>query len=382
LRTLSEALLEIHGQQDDRGLMNPKTHLDLLDSYGGLFDGRAALNSLWREMREAEKRLDAAREADAKNREEEDYLRHCLNELQTLAPEVGEADALDAQRRLMQGAERIREDVVKADHASTGGEAQLGDAMRWLEGVSERADGALDGAIDALGRALVELGEAQSSLQTVLEALNFDPGELERVEERLFALRGQARKHAVDVDTLPQLTKDFAQRVTLIDGAGGQLEEMAAELAKTKAEYDKAASKLHQSRIAAARKLDKAVNAELPHLKLDRARFETGIGEAAASLSGTTSAEFRIATSPGADTGPINRVASGGELSRLLLALKVSLAERGDRKSMIFDEIDRGVGGDCGCGRATALGAGANRASDCGYPFATSSGERGCPLAG
>ncbi len=347
LRRLSETLVELHGQQDDRGLLDPRGHRAMLDAFGGLGPRVAETRAAWTARRRAAAALAEAEEALATARAEEDFLRHAVAELEDLAPEPGEEEALDARRRLMQGAERTREDVARALAAlgSEGAEGAMGDALRWLEGVADRAEGRLEAPLAALSRAMVELGEAVSGVEDCLEALSFDPLELERVEERLFAIRGLARKHQVMPDELPELADTLRGRLEALDAGSADLARLRAARDEAEAAYDRAAEALGAARREAAARLDQAVEAELAPLRMERAAFRTEIGEAPPGPEGRDAVQFAVATNPGAPAGPLNRIASGGELSRFLLALKVSLAAPEGGVTMIFDEIDRGVGG-------------------------------------
>lgn len=346
LRQLSETLVELHGQHDDRGLLNPRGHRALLDAFAGV--NAEPVRAAWRAQAEARRRLAEAEAALAAARGEEEFLRHAVAELQKLSPEPGEEQALDARRRLMQGAERIRADIGRALEALSpqGAEGLLTDALRWLDGAAERAEGALDEPLAALARAMVELGEAQSGVERALEALDFDPHELERVEERLFGLRALARKHAVVADDLPALAEAMAARLAAIDGGERGIAELRAAVRAAEAAYDAAAADLGARRREAARRLDAAMAGELAPLKMERALFRTVVEPGEPGPEGRDAVAFTVATNPGAPAGPLDRIASGGELSRFLLALKVSLArEGGGAQVLIFDEIDRGVGG-------------------------------------
>jgi DNA repair protein RecN (Recombination protein N) len=347
LRTLSEHLVELHGQHDDRGLLNPRGHRALLDAFAGHDDLRAAVRSAWRDRAAADKALAAATAALSEVQAEEEFLRHAVGELDKLAPEPGEDEALDARRRLMQGTEKLRADVARA-HAALGpegAEGPMGDALRWLEGAADGVEGRLDAALEALGRALSDLGEAADEVERCLEALDFDPMELERTEERLFAIRGLARKHDVAPDELAEFAATLSARLSALDNGARDIAALEAAARAARAAYDTAAGRLSASRRAAAGALDAAVEAELAPLKMERARFETAVVAAEAGPEGTDEVSFTVATNPGAPAGPLAKIASGGELSRFLLALKVCLAGDARDVTMIFDEIDRGVGG-------------------------------------
>ena len=347
LRRLSDTLIELHGQHDDRGLLNPRGHRDLLDAFGGLDARRDKVRGAWRAVADARKSLDAALAALDEVRAEEDFLRHAVAELDALDPQPQEDAELDARRRLMQGAERIREDIAKAAQAigSDGAEGRAGDALRWLEDAADRADGQLDEPIAALGRALVELDEAAGGVARCLESLSFNPHELEQTEERLFAIRALARKHDVPADDLGALAQDMRGKLAALDQGDKDVRTLEQELTSAQAAYDAAADALSTARVKAAKRLDKAVMAELAPLKMDRAVFETALTPADPGPSGRDEATFTVATNPGAPSGPLARIASGGELSRFLLALKVCLTGAESGLTLIFDEIDRGVGG-------------------------------------
>ncbi|WP_417275347.1 DNA repair protein RecN [Celeribacter halophilus] len=347
LRRLSEVLVELHGQHDDRGLLNPRGHRVLLDTFGGLEPQLAKTRRLWKELAAARKALAAAEAEQAALKDEEEFLRHAVGEFDALAPEPGEEARLDAERRLMQSAEKIAADVAKAHQAISydGGEGMLSDALKWLEGAAEKADGRLDNAIEALGRALNELAEAQSDVEDCIEALRFNPHELEAVEERLFAIRGLARKHNVLADDLPALADDLRSKLAALDSGAGDIAALAKAVAEAEAAYDAAAGRLSAARAKAASELDALMARELAPLKMERAVFSTEITEGEPGAEGRDAVAFTVATNPGAPSGPLGKIASGGELSRFLLALKVCLTRDQSGVTMIFDEIDRGVGG-------------------------------------
>ncbi|TNF63974.1 MAG: DNA repair protein RecN [Rhodobacteraceae bacterium] len=347
LRALSDVLVELHGQHDDTGLLNPRGHRALLDAFGGLEAARAATRAAWsaqtraaRALEELQARVDAARA-------EEDFLRHAVAELDRLNPLPGEDADLDAARRRMQGAARIRDDIARAHQllGGDGAEAALAEATRWLEGVGDRAGGLLDEPLAALGRALIELGEAADGVERALSSLDFDPADLEATEERLFAIRALARKHGQAPDDLGDFAQDLRARLAALDAGETDLTRHQKDLAAARAEYERAASGLSRARADAARRLDAAVMAELAPLKMERAVFETRLEPGDPGPEGSDLVTFTVATNPGAPAGPLNRIASGGELSRFLLALKVCLTADDSHRTLIFDEIDRGVGG-------------------------------------
>ena len=345
LRDLSDTLVELHGQHDDRGLLNPRGHRVLLDSFAGLDLG--PLRNAWRAQSAARSGLAAAEAALAAARDEEDYLRHAVAELDKLDPKPGEEASLDVQRRVMQAAEKIRGDVQRAHVALSdqGAEGQLIDAQRWLEGVAGRADGGLDGALAALARAMIELGDAQAGVEASLRGLDFSPIDLENLEERLFAIRALARKHSVLADDLGDFADRLRARLQDLDSGTAGLAAHVKAVAFAEAAYDDLARAIHAQRAAAAGRLDAAMAAELAPLKMERAVFTTELSASEAGPEGRDMVTFTVATNPGAPAGALNKIASGGELSRFLLALKVCLTGDVPGLTVIFDEIDRGVGG-------------------------------------
>ena len=347
LRRLSDVLVELHGQHDDRGLLNPRGHRTLLDSFGGLEPMAGATRQAWKTLYDARKALIKATKEQAALKDEEDFLRHAVAEFDKLNPEPGEEAKLDAGRRLMQSSEKIAADVAKAHQALSydGGEGMLADALRWLEGAAEKAEGRLEGAIESLGRALNELADAQSGVEACIEALRFNPHELEEVEERLFAIRGLARKHNVLADDLSGFAEALRAKLTALDSGAGDLVALAKAVEKAEATYETVATSLTQARTKAAAELDAMMAKELAPLKMERAVFSTQITAGEPGAEGRDAVAFTVATNPGAPAGPIGKIASGGELSRFLLALKVCLTRDQSGVTMIFDEIDRGVGG-------------------------------------
>ncbi|UWQ23595.1 DNA repair protein RecN [Leisingera aquaemixtae] len=347
LRALSETLVELHGQHDDRGLLNPRGHMALLDQYAGTQQLLASVRAAWAAAAKARKTVAATRAALDAVRAEEEFLRHAVAELDKLDPQPGEDETLDVRRRQMQAAERIRGDIARA-HAllSEGAEAAMGEAQRWLEGVSGREDDTgLDEPLAALSRAMIELGDAQDGVERVLDNLDFNPGELEDCEERLFAIRALARKHGVQADELGDYAETLRAKLAALDAGDQNLADQEAALKAAEDAYAQAAKQLGAVRRQGAAALDKAVMAELAPLKMERAVFETRITTAEPGPDGTDAVAFTVATNPGAPAGPLNKIASGGELSRFLLALKVCLRGEDASKTLIFDEIDRGVGG-------------------------------------
>ena len=347
LRAVSETLVELHGQHDDHGLLNPRGHRILLDEFGNLAPRLAAVRAAWRDLSAAKKALAAAEVRVAELQAEEEFLRHSVAELDGLSPSAGEDAELDKQRRKMQAAEKIGEDIHKAYQSLgiNGAEGQLGDAMRWLGDASAQADGTLDAPLASLERAMIELGEAQSGVEICIAELAFNPHDLEQAEERLFAIRGLARKHNVLADELGPFADGLRERMAALDRGASDLAELAEVLATAQAAYDGAAGSLSDARRKWAGKLDKAMAKELAPLKMERAVFVTEITPSDAGPDGADTVSFTVATNPGAPAGPIGKIASGGELSRFLLALKVCLTGTESGLTLIFDEIDRGVGG-------------------------------------
>ncbi|MEQ6203593.1 DNA repair protein RecN [Sulfitobacter sp. HNIBRBA2951] len=347
LRALSETLVELHGQHDDRGLLNPRGHRTILDAFGHMDAARAKTRKAWSEMARTRKLLKAAQAAQKALREEEEYLRYAVAEMDKLGAEEGEEAALDTKRRTMQSAEKIREDVVNAYESmgQQGAEAKLADAFRWLDGAAARAEGALEEPMAALNRSMIELDSAMDGVVAAIEAMSFDAHELEDTEERLFAIRALARKHDVLPDDLASFADSLRAKLGALDAGEADQAKLEADVAQAERAYAEAADALTRARIKAAAKLDKAVSAELAPLKMERAVFATQITPEEEGPEGRDEVSFTVATNPGAPAGPLNKIASGGELSRFLLALKVCLTQGQSGLTLIFDEIDRGVGG-------------------------------------
>lgn len=347
LRQLSETLVELHGQHDDRGLLNPRGHRKLVDEFAKLHDDLLATRKAWASYRAAQKLLSDAELALAEIREEEDFLRHAVDELDLLDPQSGEEAELDSSRRLMQAAEKVGEDITKAQMAlgSGGAETSIVDATRWLEDAAVQVGRRLDAPISALTRALNELGEAQQSIQFAVTDMAFNATDLEETEERLFAIRALARKHDVQPDVLGDFATELRDRLAKLNGGEIEVAELTAKVATALGAYETKADRLTDKRKKAAGQLDKAMSVELAPLKMERAVFTTEVSPSDAGPDGKDTVAFTVATNPGAPSGAIDKIASGGELSRFLLALKVCLTKDAAGLTMIFDEIDRGVGG-------------------------------------
>jgi DNA repair protein RecN (Recombination protein N) len=345
LRDIGNGLVEIHGQHDDRGLLNPRGHRALLDLFGRIDTAHVA--NAWAEVERLSGELTDAREAAAEAERDREWLDHAAKEIAALAPEPGEETLLAEERAAMQAGARAGDTLTGLDEllgGSDGALAQLRTAARRIErGAAEHP--LLAEALASLDRALIEASEAEDRIGRAAEAMAFDPARLEAVEARLFDIRGLARKHRVEPDELAALGGQLTAKLALIEAGGERISMLEAELAGAHARYEAAAQLLRQERTQAAARLDAAVAGELAPLKLDAARFRTALGEAEPGASGIDRVEFEVSTNPGAPFGPLIRIASGGELSRFILALKVALAEAGDAATMIFDEIDRGVGG-------------------------------------
>jgi len=350
LKAVGAALVEIHGQHDERALVDASTHRRLLDAFAGLEKDVTALEVLWAARRAATSALDEHRAGMARAAREADYLRHASDELKTLAPKDGEETALAQRRSTMMQGEKIASDLREAQDAVGGDHspvAALSAAVRRLERRAGSMPALVEPAVKAIDVAINALEEADQHLTAALAATDFDPLELERIEERLFALRAASRKYSTPVDALAALAAKFAADVALVDAGAERLKTLEAAAGEAEARYGAAAEKLSAARTKAADRLNKAVNAELAPLKLERAKFMTEVASDAASPGpqGIDRVEFWVQTNPGTRPGPLMKVASGGELSRFLLALKVVLSDRGSAPTLVFDEIDTGVGG-------------------------------------
>jgi len=349
LRALGAALVEIHGQHDDRALVDPAEHRALLDAFGGLEGDVRTVSRLWTAWRQKERAREEQEALVARARAEADYLKHAHQELSALAPEEGEEEALAEKRARMMQSEKIAGDLEEVHQVVAGAGSPvpaLASAIRRLERRAGALPAFVEPAVKALDAALVQLEEAREHLERAIETAAFDPKELERSEERLFALRAAARKYNTSVANLPQTAARFAEELNALENGEDLLKRLHAETAAAEAAYRKAAEALSKKRRKAADALAKAVMAELPDLKLERARFSAEItSDGAPGPEGVDRVEFWVQTNPGTKAGPILKVASGGELARFLLALKVALADRGSAPTLIFDEIDTGVGG-------------------------------------
>jgi len=351
LRRLGDTLVEIQGQMEQHGLLNVATHRASLDAFAGLEKQASSVRAEWQAWREAERLRADAEAVAAAARRDEDFLRHAVKELEALAPQPDDEEKLAAERQMLRAGSALGEAVTQALgvlEEGSGAVAALRAAHRLVERSVDKASGRLDASFAALDRALSEATEAQAQLEAARDALEFDPSRLEKIEERLFALRGLARKHGVTVpDLAPLATKMAAQLTALDDGEAG-LRKLSAAAKTARAAYVAAAGAQAAARRKGAARLDRAVSAELGPLKLEKARFVTELAplpELEWSEAGTDRVQFTVATNPGAPPAPIAKIASGGELSRFLLALKVCLAKVGDAATIVFDEVDSGIGG-------------------------------------
>ena len=351
LRTLGDALVEIESQFAAQGLADAATQRDALDTSGGLAEARSAVAAAYRAWRAAVSAHAAAAAEAARSRAEAEFLRHAAAELGALDPKPGEEQDLASRRQLMMAGERLLEALDSARRALTegkGADSRLAEASRILARMSDKAQGRFDAAVAALDGAADVAAEAIAAVERAGEAIEINPNALAKAEERLFALRAAARKYKTDADALAKLRDEFAARLALLDDAGGLVAKRAAEADAARRTYLAAAEALSAARAQAAGKLDAAVMRELPALKLEKARFRTALARAAEAdwaEHGIDTVAFEVATNPGMPPGPMGKIASGGELARFMLALKVALSHTGAASTLVFDEVDSGVGG-------------------------------------
>jgi len=351
LRRLGDTLVEIQGQMDQHGLLDVTTHRASLDAFAGLEKQAASVRAAWQAWRGAERARAEAEASAADARRDEEFLRHALKELKGLAPKADDEETLAAERQMLRAGAALGDAVTQALgelEDGRGAVAALRAAHRLVERGVDKASGRLDASLAALDRALSEATEAQAQLEAARDALEFDPARLEKIEERLFALRALARKHNVTVPELAPLAERVTARLEALDDGEAGLKKLAAEARAARAAYVAAAEVQAAARRKGAARLDKAVSAELGPLKLDKAKFVTELvvlPESEWSEAGTDRVQFTVSTNPGAAPAPIAKIASGGELSRFLLALKVCLAKVGDVATIVFDEVDSGIGG-------------------------------------
>ena len=344
---ISTLLIEIHGQHDDKGLLDQRSHIRLLDMFAVNSSQREAAKEAWRKLKKVNKEYEDEQTKFSALETEESFLRYALDELTKVDPKEGEEQELDAKRRMMQSSEKIKDDISKAQNAvgGNGAESLILDAMRWIETASGKSDGPFDDALASLSRASTELGDAVGIIEGLVDTLDFDVHELEMLEERLFEIRGLARKHKISSDQLPQFKAELENKIEEFSFGADTLSSLEGKIREYDLEYNVAAANLTKSRLVAGTKLDKLVTGELPFLKMENAHFETNIIPTSRSANGCDEVSFLVSTNKGTAKGPIGKIASGGELSRFLLALKVCLTKSYTAVSMIFDEIDRGIGG-------------------------------------
>src|SRR5713226_10515928 len=350
LRALGAALVEIHGQHDERALVQAATHRRLLDAFGGLEDAVTEVERLWHGRRAREEELASHRGEIERAQREADWLRHAVEELTRLDPVSSEENSLAEKRAFMMQAEKIAADLRDAHEAVAGAHSplpMLSAAVRRLERRSVQAPMLIEPTVKAFDAALHALEEVRGHLDEALRAGDCDPHELERIEERLFALRAAGRKYNVPIDELNALGARYAADLRRMDASAERLATLENTAAEAAGRYRKAAVALSNDRKEAAEKLEQSVNGELKPLRLERARFSTQIVSEpdAGGQHGIDRIEFWVRTNPGTRPGPLMKVASGGELARFLLAMKVVLADRGSAPTLVFDEIDTGVGG-------------------------------------
>ena len=353
LASIGALVMEVHGQHDGRGLLDSATHRDLLDKFGGHGDMLGSCSAAYAALKTAKDSVETLKAKQLKADEDRAFYEHAIAELDRLAPSVGEDDTLAGERKLLQNAEGALSELTTAAEALSGDgnfETRIAQGLAGLErvrtkiGGADHAGEALKAASSAMEKALIELDEARSAVEAAAGIFNFEPGRLDEVEQRLFALRATARKYDVDVAGLAALRQNFGDEILALDHFSENMQAAEAALTKARTSYDKAADKLSKARRTSAQKLDAHVAGELPPLKMERAQFVTQIETASDSAQGRDQIGFEVSTNPGTPLGPLAKVASGGELSRFALAIKVALSG-GAGTVMIFDEVDQGVGG-------------------------------------
>ena len=345
LRDIAMLAVEIHGQHDDRGLLNPRGHRALLDAFGGI--DVSGIETAWAELQRIDAELAEARASVESAARDREYLEHAAEEIEALNPTPGEETRLAEERAAMQAGAKAGESLTGLDELLGGSEGALANlrlaARRIERGAAEHP--LLAEALASLDRAVIEASEAEDRIARASDALAFDPARLEEAEARLFDIRALARKHRVEPDALAALGQEMRSKLQAIEAGGERIGELERALAEAREAYDAATAAVSDARAQAASRLDARVAEELAPLKLDSARFRTSLSDTEPGPKGINRVEFEVSTNPGAPFGPLIRIASGGELSRFILALKVALAEAGNARTMIFDEVDRGVGG-------------------------------------
>jgi len=354
LSQVGSLLLEVHGQHDGRGLLDPTTHIHLLDLFGSHQNLVAKCGAAYVMRLETQAQVDALIALQTKATEDRDFLEYAIAELDRLAPKAGEDAHLAQERKFLQGAEGALTELTAAQDAlgeDGAFEARLSSALAGIERLRAKfGDGdtkaakALETAAQALERALLETQEARDAVSLAAQSFNVEPGRLDETEKRLFALRAAARKYDCDIEALIEARSKFAGELAAIDSADMDLSKAQAAADKAKDAYDKAAFSLSKAREKSAKTLDKAVMRELPPLKMERAQFITHMEATSESALGMDKVRFQVSTNPGTPVGPLDKIASGGEMARFALAIKVALAGKNDAV-MVFDEVDQGVGG-------------------------------------
>lgn len=351
LKRVGEHLVEIHGQFETQRLLDPSGHRSLLDAFGGHHDALSDIARLFHVVKDKQAALSAATEAARIAKENEEYLRHSVEELRALSPTPGEESALAEQRKILQHGEQISTAIQEAQQAlmgEGGAEEKLATALGEMERAATKAGGLLDDTLGALQRAVSEAADATGYLERATADLEIDPQALEEAEERLFALRALARKHNTEVDALAETLSKLEDALADIDAGGENMKRLQSEAEAAKKEFARAADILHKKRVAAASALDKSMLGELEPLRLGNARFQTNVialDEDKWTETGADKVSFAVATNPGSEPGPLNKIASGGELARFMLALKVVLADADPVPVLVFDEVDAGIGG-------------------------------------
>lgn len=352
LKQVGDQLVEIHGQFDTHGLLDPTTHRDLLDDYAGLHNDVRALNRQWNAWSDARAALKTAQVEAEKARAEEEYLRHAVAELDKLNPEEGEEDALLTIRETMKHKAHVLsalDEAWQAISSDDGAEMRIAAAARVVTRIGDKAPASIDPVLAALDNAASALQDAVRDIESMTSSLSEGDMSLEAAEDRLYALRGAARKFGCRPDDLPRLHTEMTEKLRLADRTDDILSGLMKAVEGARAEYKVAAQKISDARIKAAKKMDTLVAAELPPLKLDKARFFTRVDavddETLWGPTGMDRVQFLVATNPGSDPGPLNKIASGGEMARFMLALKVVMADTGAAHTLIFDEVDTGIGG-------------------------------------
>ncbi len=351
LRQIGEKLIEVHGQLETHGLLDPASHRRFVDAFGGYEDLLARVDDDFQSWRSAETAYEKSMINVEKAKRDEEFLRHAVDELQALDLQPGEEEELAGKRSILMNAEQLIESLQDAFsdlNDDNGVESTLRSALQKVERVADKAGGQFDVAVASLERALLEATEGIAELLRVSRVMELDPAELEHIEERLFAMRGLARKYNIEVEALPELLKDMQEQLAVLTDGAGNLDQLAKQAEVAKSEYVAAAEKLSAVRKKVSDKLDKAVTKELPPLKLEAAIFKTRLDpldEPDWNEFGREYVSFEVKTNPNTAAGPIHKVASGGELARIMLALKVVLADADAVPTLIFDEVDAGIGG-------------------------------------